>query len=364
MKKLLQAKTFIIPAMRAGLCEYSDERVLVSNDTLAAMAKTSFGIPLIMPEHVELEELKNNLEKYLCGRVADMHYDEEADLWMAHCVADTQEALELFEKGWGVSTSYQVDKKGTGGTLNAVEYNAEILEGTYLHLAIVEHPRYEMAKNPTFYNSKELTHKSASSSIETNTPQKGVSSMKFFRTKREEVKENASDLEIEIDGEKVSIQTLTNAYKASKKNDEELGKEPGKDEKKKEENKKNEEEDKKKEEENKKNEEEDKKKDNEAEEKMNAEVDKLLKDLEVDDKENESEDDKEKDDKSNDDDSDADDKKNSEAADEKKVEADKKNTRFNSMKAAKDNAVLDNELAGFKTLAERAAVGRTRYGNK
>ena len=359
MKKLLQAKTFIIPAMRAGLCEYSDERVLVSNDTLAAMAKTSFGIPLIMPEHVELEELKNNLEKYLCGRVADMHYDEEADLWMAHCVADTQEALELFEKGWGVSTSYQVDKKGTGGTLNAVEYNAEILEGTYLHLAIVEHPRYEMAKNPTFYNSKELTHKSASSSIETNTPQKGVSSMKFFRTKREEVKENASDLEIEIDGEKVSIQTLTNAYKASKKNDEELGKEPGK-----EENKKNEEEDKKKEEENKKNEEEDKKKDNEAEEKMNAEVDKLLKDLEGDDKENESEDDKEKDDKSNDDDSNADDKKNSEAADEKKVEADKKNTRFNSMKAAKDNAVLDNELAGFKTLAERAAVGRTRYGNK
>lgn len=328
MKKLLQAKTFIIPAMRAGLCEYSEERVLVKNETLAQMAKTSFGIPLII-DHVEQEELEKNLEQYICGRVADMHYDTAQDLWLAHCVADTEEAVALFDKGYGVSTSYQVDKKADGGTLNGVEYNSEIIEGTYLHLAIVENPRYEMAKDPVFYNSKSLTKKTDESTIVKSTPPEGESVMKFWRTKREEVKENSSDMEIEIDGENVSMSALVVAYKAIKLN-----------------GKKNEEED---------------KKEKEEEEKLNAEAEALLKDLEKDDKKN-AEDDEEKAKKEKEEEE----KKNAEEAEEKKKkeeEKNKKNSRFDSLNNSANASVLNNELQQFKTIQERAEIGRQRYGS-
>jgi hypothetical protein len=329
MKKLLQAKTFIIPAMRAGLCEYSEERVLVTNETLAKMAQTSFGIPLII-DHVEQEELEKNLEKYICGRVASMHYDAAQDLWMAHCVADTEEAVTLFDKGYGVSTSYQVDNKADGGTLNGVKYNSEIIEGTYLHLAIVENPRYEMAKDPVFYNSKELTKKSDNSNIELPTPQEGEFVMKFWRTKREEVKENSSDMEVEIDGENVSMSALVVAYKAVKLNA-------------------------------KKNDEDKEKKEKEEEEKLNAEADALLKDLEKDDKKNAE--DEEVDKKKKDEEEE---KKNAEEAEEKKKkdeEKNKKNSRFDSMQNSSDKSVLNNEIQQFKTLQQRAEIGRQRYGS-
>jgi hypothetical protein len=346
MKKLLQAKTFIIPAMRAGLVQYENERVLVSNETLAEMAKSSFGIPLLS-DHIEQAEIEKDIdaaiEKYGCGRVAEMTYDTATDLWMAHCVVDTQEGVDLFAKKYGVSTSYQVEQKGTGGTLNGVEYNAEILAGKYLHLAIVENPRYEMAKDPVFMNSADLTQKNDSSSLETVTENKGVLNMKFWKTKREEVKENASDLEIEVDGQKVSFDALVSAYKEVKNNK----------------GKKNEDDKEKKEGEGEDKKPEDEPKDNakEAEEKLNAEVDALLNSLETEDKDNETEDkDNETEDK--------DEKANEGEDEEKKEKEEKKNARFDALKNAKDKAVLDNEIAGFKTLAERADLGRQRYGKK
>lgn len=347
MKKLLQAKTFIIPCMRAGLCEYDEERVLVTNETLAAMAKTSYGIPLILPEHVEKEELEKNLEQYLAGRVADMHYDDKTDLWMAHCVADTQEAVDLFEKGWGVSTSYQVDEKAPGGTLNAVPYNSEIKRGTYLHLAIVEHPRYEMAKDPVFYNS--LTQVEAPGTIENSEPKKGALIMKFWKTKKEEVKMNdASEMAVEVDGVEVPMNELVAAYKASKQASAEP---PAKEEPK--EEPKNEDapppapapEPKK---------EEGKPAEASAEpseeEKLNAEVENLLASLEKDEEPKDNEDQEPK----------------TEDEEPKEKETDeKKNARFNAMKAASQKSeVLDNGVAGFKTLHERAAEGRSRYGFK
>jgi hypothetical protein len=337
MKKLINGKTFIIPCMRAGLCQYDDERVLVSNETLAAMAKTSFGIPLILPEHVEQSELEKNLDQYLAGRVADMHYDEKEDLWMAHCVADTQEAVDLFSKGWGVSTSYRVDKKGPGGTLNAVEYGSEIQAGTYLHLAIVEKPRYEMATDPVFYNSVSLTSETESHTIENSEPKKGAFTMKFWKTKREEVKENdASEIEIEIDGEKVPLTNLIEAYKASKNAvpaatpaetpaetpavNEEPGVEPGKPEPK-------------------PGEKPVESSEKPAEPTDEEQVNTLLASLE-----NEEPKDEEK------------------PKEKEEVEG-KKNSRFNSMREASSNSnTLDNGLAGFLTIHERAELGKKRYG--
>lgn len=356
MKKLVNAKTFIIPCMRAGLCQYDDERVNVPNETLEKMKETAYGIPLII-DHLSQDELEANLETVIVGRVADMHYDEKADLWMAHCVAETEDAISKLESGWGVSTSYEVLSKGAGGTLNAVDYDATIEDGKYLHLAIVKNPRYEMAVNPTFYNSAELTQELPSLSIMTDNESKGEFSMfKLFRTKREEVKENSSDVEIEVDGEKVSLNALVDAYKKNKMT-------PVKVEHMVDDEKMNE----------------------EVEELLssetNKEVEELLSSVEIEVGEPEEEEPEVAEQKYHEEKEVMPDEMKNEEEEEKEQEADEKdeekmnaltfeqglaksNERFNSLKEASFKSILDNGAAGFQTLQERAALGRSRYGSK
>jgi len=351
MKKLVNAKTFVIPCMRAGLCQYEDERVNVPQSSLEKMAQTAFGIPLII-DHVEQSELENQLEQVVCGRVADMHYDTDTDLWMAHCVVETEEAIQKLESGWGVSTSYEVVSKGAGGTLNAVDFDATIEDGKYLHLAIVEHPRYEMAVNPKFYNSRNLQSTKPSLTLKESIALKGVSMFRLFRTKSEEVKENSSEMEIEVDGEKVALNELVQAYKQAKAQPVDVEHVVMQED---------------------------------EEEKMNAEVDALLAEVEKEEEvapsieieveapekeeekevleqlceveENEKEEEKEE--------------KEQMKEEEEKMNSlsfadglKQTNERFNALKQASFKSIMDNGASGYQTIHERAALGRSRYGTK
>jgi len=351
MKKLVNAKTFVIPCMRAGLCQYEDERVNVPQASLEKMAQTAFGIPLII-DHVDQSELENQLDQVVCGRVADMHYDTDTDLWMAHCVVETEEAIQKLESGWGVSTSYEVVSKGAGGTLNAVDFDATIEDGKYLHLAIVEHPRYEMAVNPKFYNSRNLQSTKPSLTLKESIALKGVSMFRLFRTKSEEVKENSSEMEIEVDGEKVALNELVQAYKQAKAQPVDVEHVVMQED---------------------------------EEEKMNAEVDALLAEVEKEEEvapsieieveapekeeekevleqlceveENEKEEEKEEKEQMKDEEE----KMNSLSfADGLK----QTNERFNALKQASFKSIMDNGASGYQTIHERAALGRSRYGTK
>jgi len=351
MKKLVNAKTFVIPCMRAGLCQYEDERVNVPQSSLEKMAQTAFGIPLII-DHVEQSELENQLEQVVCGRVADMHYDTDTDLWMAHCVVETEDAVQKLESGWGVSTSYEVVSKGAGGTLNAVDFDATIEDGKYLHLAIVEHPRYEMAVNPKFYNSRNLQSTKPSLTLKESIALKGVSMFRLFRTKSEEVKENSSEMEIEVDGEKVALNELVQAYKQAKAQPVDVEHVVMQED---------------------------------EEEKMNAEVDALLAEVEKEEEaapaieieveapekeeekevldqlceveENEKEEEKEEKEQMKDEEENM---NSLSFADGLK----QTNERFNALKQASFKSIMDNGASGYQTIHERAALGRSRYGTK
>ena len=120
------------------------------------------------------------------------------------------------------------------GPYSGIEYDAEILDGTFTHLAIVDNPRYPDGK--ILINN--LTTKN-----------KGVTMFfKLNKQNEEETKEqkvNEEDL-IEIDGDKVELKDLIDAYKnACKKNEEEEEKKENKCNEEEEENKCNEEEEKK-----------------------------------------------------------------------------------------------------------------------
>ena len=195
MSKLVIGKTIKMPAMRRGLCWYpnDNETVLLQQDVLKAMAETSYGIPVVV-YHKIVDS--TNVDKVVVGRVADMHYDAGTDNWEAHFVCDDSDAVAKLQSGWGVSTAYTITRSGPGGTHNNVPFQREVLGARYEHLAIVDDPRYEMARNPTFYNSKTPLNDGASGDTidhsKTNNEGKPMIG-KFWRKILQETKLNSGD---------------------------------------------------------------------------------------------------------------------------------------------------------------------------
>jgi hypothetical protein len=235
--KLVVGKTLKIPCMQAGLCGYDDEghkeTVLLSNEALQYMAETAYGIPVVI-WHKKVDS--ENIENVTVGRVADMHFVD--NVWYAHFVVDDQEAVDKLQSGWGVSTSYAVEESGPGGTLNNVPYDREIKKAKYLHLAIVEHPRYEIAKNPVFYNSMEKENMlgkfwksfkkefSGEEAKQCAVMVNGIKRSLDELTSEMDKMENSIELvlegndEIEYKGQKITVSALVEKYNSMKKKNE------------------------------------------------------------------------------------------------------------------------------------------------
>lgn len=347
MTELAIGKVIKMACMRSGLCKYPNKTVLLTKESLAQMAPSIQGVPVVL-DHPEGKITDQNVgDLPVVGRVADMHYDEANEVWLAHFIVDDARAVQLLQNGYGVSTAWFGDKYAAGGTFNNCPYDSELLEGRYEHLAIVERPRYEMAVDPIFLNSKDGHNDQPEVNIKTEPKKESVSMLgKLFRkvTQREEIMVNSNedlfvevdgvetplkdviahvaelnrnekekepekkmvngDDEVDVDGEKMSVNELIEKYKASKP------KANAEDEKK-DEKKENETEDKK--------EEKDEKKENETEEK--------------------------------------DDEKKENSVEEKETIE-----RFNDLDTANRNS-MEAEVSSNLSLRERTDAGRKRYGS-
>ena len=330
-EKLIVGKTIKMPAMRRGLVKYPEETILVEQRGLENLAKSAYGIPVVI-EHPGVKitpETFKDLEIH--GRVADMQYNPDDDIWYINFIVDTQEAVDNLNSGWGISTAWIAENYGPNGTHNAMPYDKELLEGKYEHLAIVKDPRYEMAKGPVFYNSLIDTKKSQ---------EIGDKKMvfKLFRMKKEEIKTNESDnYVVNVDGEDIPLANILEDMKKM---------------------------------ENKKNEDDEKKEAkalngdemveydgkkmtvNELVEKYNA-----MKKNEDDEKKEENQDDEKKEENQDDEN-----KEENEDDEKKENSLDRKKKRFNEMKDTHDNAhTVNNEV--FTTMQQRQSIGAERYGS-
>lgn len=246
MTRLVNARTFIIPAMRSGLVKYSDGLgiLYVSPEFLEKIAKTAEGNPLIIKhEAIEgvLDETKVQ-DVTVVGRVIRAFKEDE--LWYWEVQVEYKEAAELLEiKDWGVSTGWvptQLD--GQGGELNQVPYDAEAIDGYYEHLAIVDNPRYEMAKGAKFLNSLQTgetpvtikqnnkgvlgmlnifkKQKMSDGLVKVGADSLKVSDMLKVINEAEEKKENEeaylnAEDEVTVNGETMTVADLVKKYEAS-----------------------------------------------------------------------------------------------------------------------------------------------------
>lgn len=120
-----------------------EEVFFISTDTLKKMNSSFSGKPVYLGHRdVPLSEMKQNAVGYV---VESFYMPEDGKMWLKMIITD-DEAFTAINEGWAVSNAYSVKDLGNGGVWHNINYEREILEGSYEHLAIVPDPRYEEAK--------------------------------------------------------------------------------------------------------------------------------------------------------------------------------------------------------------------------
>jgi len=223
MTDMVVGKTIVMPCMRRGLVKYPDETVLVSQKALEQLSETAYGIPVTIDHPHRKIDSESLPEIQVVGRVSKMFFKPEDDLWYAEFVVDKEDGVKLLQDGWGVSTAWYGHEYTQGGSYNALEYDRELVSGRYEHLAIVKNPRYEMATDPIFLNSK--TSKPCTSIPKGNSiTLKSISNpggvkmfAKIWRTTREEVKANENEeLVLELEHGQVPLSKILEELKEYK----------------------------------------------------------------------------------------------------------------------------------------------------
>jgi hypothetical protein len=126
--------------------------VLVRKEALDKMNKTAVGKPIFNFTHksVSHNDFTNGKAQGVLANDSSFN-PQDAWFYVTGLVWD-DETLENIKKGYSVSCAYDVTEWGPGGTYHNIPYEAEVINGEYTHIAVVDNPRYEDASAQILVN--------------------------------------------------------------------------------------------------------------------------------------------------------------------------------------------------------------------
>lgn len=216
-------QTFYCRHMQPGTALYEKEGiVLVDTDAMKNLIQSGAkrSIPVYLGHQpVELK----NIKEEAVGYVSDSFYNEmDGWAWFKFIAVDDK-AHDAIKRGWSVSNAYLPSEMGKGGTKNNVPYKSEIMNGEFTHLAIVPDPRYEGAciMTPDEFKNYQDQNRKKLSELQ-NSKQEKKPMFKMFKTKKEEVTGSEVDLETSIEltnGKSLTIREMVDAYVENSKSE-------------------------------------------------------------------------------------------------------------------------------------------------
>jgi len=203
-----------------GVAEYAEPdggsfRVFINEDTIRKMSPT-FKVRPVYVDHVDgVDDDINEVRKDADGWVIRSFFNESDGKTWVEFIVVSERGLEAIRRGYKLSNAYHPTSFGPGGVWNGVEYDKEITDAEYEHLAIVQDPRYSESIIMTpdqfkaYNEDKQLDLKRLSNS-------KGEQKMKLNLFKRQKV-ENSTDyegliVELPLSKKEISITKLVNEY--------------------------------------------------------------------------------------------------------------------------------------------------------
>lgn len=181
--------------MVEGVAEYRDPgkdpyRILINENTIKSMDETFNGCPVYV-HHVDGVDY-SNFQQEADGVVVKSFYNKSDGKHWAEFIVFTDRAEEAIKmKKWKLSNAYIPKQQISGGQWHGVDYQKEVVQGEYEHLAIVPDPRYAESiiltpeEFKTYNNEKEIELTRLANS-------KGASMLSFFKKTKIE---NSQDLE-------------------------------------------------------------------------------------------------------------------------------------------------------------------------
>ena len=144
VEKKGKGRKFVSRFIEAGLAHYQEfGDILITKETLDKFIHTMVGCPLII-NHKEITD--KNADKERVGVISNVWFND-MDGWY-YCdgiIWDTQ-AIDLVKnQGWSVSCTYDFVSDNLEKTHNGKKISMEFIDGEFLHLALVNNPRYERA---------------------------------------------------------------------------------------------------------------------------------------------------------------------------------------------------------------------------
>lgn len=147
-----KGRKFISRFIEPGLAHYKElGDIVITKETLDKFIMTMIGCPVII-DHQDVTD--KNADKLRVGTISDVWFNEMDGWYYCSGILTDNEAIDLIKnQGWNVSCSYSFVSDDTQKTYHGKPIDMEFTDGEFLHLAIVEDPRYEGAN--IVVNSKE-----------------------------------------------------------------------------------------------------------------------------------------------------------------------------------------------------------------
>lgn len=206
------SRSFDCKFIEPGFVSYRDtpggKLELLRKETIERCMPSVVGNALTL-QHVEVTP-ENRLELEN-GVVKEWYYNSDDGWFWVKGTVDTEPAKARINAGQRPSCGYKVLDLGPGGVDHGIRYDQEITNLCFNHLAIVERPRYADAQfRLNSYNVSNPTMKVFKFLKKLVTPTQGADG-KPVTTESRDI---SADTEIEIDGQKVRLNELFDAYMA------------------------------------------------------------------------------------------------------------------------------------------------------
>ena len=137
-----KGKYFRSRFIEPGVAHYNElGDILITKETLNKFIDTIVGCPVII-DHKDVTD--KNVNKLRVGVVSKVWFNEYDGYFYCEGILTDPEAIDLVKnQGWNVSCAYSFVSDNTKRLHNGKEIDMEFTDGEFLHLALVQDPRYE-----------------------------------------------------------------------------------------------------------------------------------------------------------------------------------------------------------------------------
>lgn len=150
-----KGRKFVSRFIEAGVAHYQEfGDILITKETLDKFINTMIGCPVII-NHKDITE--KNADDERVGVVSNVWYSEGDGWYYCEGIIWDKQAIDLVKNhNWNVSCTYDFESDFIEKTHNGKKIDMEFTNGKFLHLALVNNPRYERAN--IVMNSKDTVY--------------------------------------------------------------------------------------------------------------------------------------------------------------------------------------------------------------